>query len=515
MAERSGPILEVKNITKRFPGVVALDDVSVAFEAGQVHAIVGENGAGKSTLMKIMAGVYRADEGTVLFQGEPVAFAHPKQAQDAGISIVYQEFNLLPDRTVAQNIFFGREPSRYGLVDSRELNRRTAEVLEALGAGELISPNSLLGSLPVALQQIVEIAKATAFDSKVLIMDEPTASLSSNEVAILKDLIDRLIERNLAIMFISHRFNEIFAFADMITVLKDGQMVGTKPVKETSRDEIIEMMVGRKLDQFYPSLGDSANVGDVKLRVVNGANNKLRNINLEVRAGEIVGISGLQGSGRTELAQAIFGVDPFTTGHMEINGKKVHIRSAAQAIKTGLGFVTEDRKAEGILPNQPVKDNMLVTLRALRSLFARTIETGVKEKPNLVPNLAEQVDVRAASYEVEVQFLSGGNQQKVVLGKWLASTAKILIFDEPTRGIDVDAKASIHEMIRGLADEGAAVLMISSELPEIIGMSDRIMVMWDGQLVGQLPAKSSESEIMTMATGHVIDEVSEPEKVTI
>lgn len=501
-AEPLQPILEVRNITKRFPGVLALDDVSVKFVPGEVHAIVGENGAGKSTLMKIMAGAYQPDSGEMLFQGKPVSFAHPKAAQEAGISIIYQEFNLLPERTVAQNVFFGREPHRFGLIDQRDLTNKTYALLKEIGAADLIQPQRLVRTLPIAQQQTVEIAKALAVDSKVLIMDEPTAALSMNEVKVLYDLVGRLLARGMAILFISHRLVEVFDIANQITVLKDGQKVDTVAVSDTSPDHLVEMMVGRKLDHYFPGLAQPGDIGELRLRVSNASNAKLSNINLELRTGEILGIAGLQGSGRTELAQAIFGVDPFLTGTMEVKGRFVEMRSPAVAIKQGMGYVTEDRKLEGIFPNQPLRDNILITLRALKSLLLRVLPNGVREKPDLVPELASRVDVRAPSYQHQVQYLSGGNQQKVVLGKWLASTADIFIFDEPTRGIDVEAKASIHDMVRELARQGAAIMMISSELPEIIGMSDRIVVMWDGAIAGELPARSTEAQIMLLATGH-------------
>ena len=502
MASSHEPILEVRHITKSFPGVVALHDVSVEFYPGEVHAIVGENGAGKSTLMKVLVGAYRPDKGEILFQGKPISFSHPKEAQESGISIIYQEFNLLPDRTVAQNIFLGREPTKNGLIDRQALNQRTVEVLQELGAEQVIQPSDPLNKLSVAQQQIVEIAKAISFDSKVLIMDEPTAALSTNEVQMLTSLIEKLVARDMAIAFISHRFREVFDLAQKITVLKDGEKIETLAVQETNPEEIIELMVGRKLDQYFPPLADPAELGEVKVRVVSGSNQFLKGINLEIRAGEILGVSGLQGSGRTELAQALFGVVPFQTGTVEINGKPLALKAPAQAIRHKIAFMTEDRKAEGMLPNQPLRDNILLTVRTLQSLLKRITPNGTQQNPELVGDLVKQVDVRTTDNEQEVQYLSGGNQQKVVLAKWLASAAGIFILDEPTRGIDVEAKASIHRLIRGLARQGAAIFMISSELPEIIGMSDRIIVMWDGSVAGELPANATEAGIMRLATGH-------------
>ncbi len=496
------PLLEVRDITKRFPGVVALSDVSLKFLPGEVHAVVGENGAGKSTLMKIMAGAYIPDSGEIFLEGRKISFAHPQNAQENGVSIVYQEFNLLPDRTVAHNIFLGREPSKFGVINVNELNKRAADILEEIGVEKMISPTTLVSNLSVAQQQLVEIAKAISFKAKVLIMDEPTAALTYTEVNLLSDLIGKLKQRGMAIIFISHRLVEVFDIAEKITVLKDGQLVNTVNKVDVTPAELVFMMVGRTLDHYFPPLGIPEDFGEVVLKVKDGSNHFLKGINLELRKGEVLGVAGLQGSGRTELAQALFGVVPFKTGSVDLHGKAIIIKSPAHAIKNRLGFVTEDRKAEGIVPMQPIRDNMLLTIRSTQALFGPIYRDGINKSRNLVPTLGKQVDVRTDSYDREAQYLSGGNQQKVVLSKWLASDADVFIFDEPTRGIDVEAKASIHDMIRALTKNGIAVLMISSELPEIIGMSDRVLVMWDGHIQGELPAKSSESEIMLMATGH-------------
>lgn len=496
------PLLEVRNITKRFPGVVALNNVSLKFYPGEVHAVVGENGAGKSTLMKIVAGAYTPDAGEIILQGEKVSFAHPIEAFAKGISIIYQEFNLLPERSVAQNIFLGREPSRFGIIDRRQLNRDTEAVLKELGVDKMIAPGALVSSLSVANQQIVEIAKAISYDSKVLIMDEPTAALSSVEVKMLDDLVKRLKARGMAVIFISHRLGEVFNIADKITVLKDGQLVGTVLTRDTTPQEVVFMMVGRELDHYYPPLGNPEDFGEVVLRVKDGSNDFLKNITFELRKGEVLGVAGLQGSGRTELAQALFGVVPFKSGTLEVHGRVETVKNPTQAIALRMGFVTEDRKSEGLFPRQAICDNMLLAVRSLQPVFGYIFKDGLPKERKLVPGLGKRVDIRTDSYDREVQFLSGGNQQKVVLAKWLASKADIFIFDEPTRGIDVEAKAGIHDMIRELTKQGVAVLMISSELPEIIGMSDRILVMRDGQIAGEMPAQSSEAEIMLVATGH-------------
>ena len=494
------PLLEVRNITKRFPGVVALSNVSVKFLPSEVHAVVGENGAGKSTLMKIMAGAYRPDEGDIFLLGNKVVFAHPVEAQKMGVSIMYQDFNLLPERTVAQNIFLGREPSKFGVININQMTIDAEAVLKEMGVDNLIDPTALVSSLSVAEQQLVEIAKAISFESKVMIMDEPTAALTSVEVQMLDELVSRLKATGMSIVFISHRLGEVFSIADKITVLKDGLLVDTVYKKNVTPSDIVNMMVGREIDHYFPPLGSSEDFGEIVLKVTSASNDFLKDITIELRKGEVLGVAGLQGSGRTELAQALFGVVPFKTGTIELRGRATTIKSPSQAIKQKVGFVTEDRKTEGVFPKQPIRDNMLITVRSLQAVLGRITKNGTPKSRSLVPNLGKQVDVRVDTYDKELQYLSGGNQQKVVLAKWLASNADIFIFDEPTRGIDVEAKASIHDMIRELTKRGIAVLMISSELPEIIGMSDRIIVMWDGKIAGELPANSSEAEIMFVAT---------------
>ncbi len=496
------PTMEVRNINKSFPGVKALDDVSVKFFPGEIHAVVGENGAGKSTLMKIMSGAYIPDSGSIFLDGKKTFFSHPREAQQKGVSIIYQEFNLLPERSVAHNIFLGRESSRFGTLDNRKMNREAVEVLKELGVEDMISSTSLVSSLSVAEQQLVEIAKAISFNAKVLIMDEPTASLTYTEVDLLVNLIGRLKEKGMTIIFISHRLIEVFDLAEKITVLKDGMLIDTVSTKDATPEDVVFMMVGRTLDHYFPPLANPEDLGEVVLKVEGASNQVLTDINLELRKGEVLGVAGLQGSGRTELAQSLFGVMPFKTGKVELHGKAMIVKSPDKGIKNGLGFVTEDRKGEGILPRQPIRDNMLLTVRAAQFLFGLILRDGIRHSRKLVPTLGEQVDIRTDSYDREAQYLSGGNQQKVVLAKWLASDADIFIFDEPTRGIDVESKAGIHEMIRELTKKGTAVLMISSELPEIVGMSDRIIVMADYKIAGELPAGSSEQDIMLMATAH-------------
>jgi ABC-type sugar transport system ATPase subunit len=492
------PILQMRGITKSFFGVPVLDAVDLDVMAGEVHAVVGENGAGKSTLMKILVGAYQPDSGSILLDGEEVRFGHPRQAQERGVSIIYQEFNLLPERTVAQNIFLGREPARGPFVDNRAMEEDTARLLAELGVQGSISPSSPVRELSVAQQQTVEIAKALSFEARILVMDEPTAALSPHEVEALFERVRLLQERGLAVLYISHRMKEIFELSRRITVLKDGRKVDTVASDAVRPGELVRMMVGRELDHYFPPRATVGEAGPVRLQVRGGGVGKLRDIDLEVRAGEIVGLAGLAGAGRTEVARALFGVDPFTAGVVELNGKPIRIRSPRQAIRAGIGFLTEDRKLEGLVLPQSVRDNALLALRSLGQ--ARMSERSVKEAPSVL-DLARRVELRAASLEQEVRYLSGGNQQKVVLAKWLATRAQILIFDEPTRGIDVGAKAGIHELMRELASAGAAILMISSELPEVIGMSDRILVMRDGTIAGELPTGASEAQIMLLATG--------------
>ena len=496
------PILEVKKISKSFAGNHVLQEISFRVESGQVHALIGENGAGKSTLMNIIGGIHQPDGGQIFFDGRPVVFANPLEAMKSGISIVHQELSLAPNMNLAQNIFLRREPvNALGFMDWKKLYADTRAIFARLGIE--LDPKTLASKLSVSVQQVVEIAKALSYDAKVLIMDEPTAALASQEVAVLTDLIHRLRARGIAVIFISHRLIEVFELAQRVTVLKDGQKVATALTQELSMGKVVEMMVGRVLSDYFPERARPEDIGDVTLRLRGASNEALHDIDLELRAGEIVGVAGLQGSGRTALAQAIFGVQPFRAGDMEIDGQPQLFHTPRQAIRHRFGYVTEDRKHEGLTLKQPINDNVMLTLRSLQRKLTRAFRNGTSADRDLALALAQRVDVRAPNMEREVQFLSGGNQQKVVLAKWLATDARVLIFDEPTRGIDVEAKASIHERIRELARAGAAVLMISSELPEVIGMSDRIIVMWDGTIAGHLPAGSSEAEIMHLATGQL------------
>jgi ribose transport system ATP-binding protein len=500
------PVLGMYGITKRFFGVTVLDDVTLECQPGEVHAVVGENGAGKSTLMKTLAGVYQPDGGRIVIGGDEVRFTHPSQAQALGVSLIYQEFNLLPDRTVAENIFLGREPTAgwARAVDRGAMEAATAELLEGLKAEDAISPRSLVRRLPVAQQQTVEIAKALSFTPRILVMDEPTAALSLHEVDALFERVRLLQERGLTVLYISHRLKEVFDLADRITVLKDGRRVDTVATGSVGPTDLVRMMVGRELAHYFPPRAAPGEIGEVELAVKGGGVGMLHDVDLEVRRGEVVGLAGLEGSGRTELARALFGAEPLRSGSLELGGRPRRIRSPRQAIRAGIGFLTEDRKAEGLVLPMSVRDNSLLAVRSMRGADRRRVAAGGdggRRAGRAVPELARRVGLRTDRLDREVQFLSGGNQQKVVLAKWLATRAKVFVFDEPTRGIDVGAKASIHELMRELARAGAAILMISSELPEVIGMSDRIVVMRAGTVAGTLPAGPTEAEIMLLATG--------------
>ena len=489
------PLLALRGIGKSFLGVRVLEGVDLDVLPGEVHAIVGENGAGKSTLMKVVSGVYAPDEGTVEFAGAPRSFHGPRDAQRAGIGIVHQEFNLLPERSVAENVYLGHEPMRRGLVDRKAMLSRTAALLTSIGEGSL-PPGARVGQLGVARQQVVEIVKALALDARLLIMDEPTAALADHEVEQLYALVRRLQRRGIGVLYVSHRLKEVFDLASRITVLKDGRRVTTLDTADTDADQLVRHMVGRELSSYYPDRASPDELGPVRLSVRDGGNRKLRGVDLRLRTGEVLGVGGLQGSGRSALARALFGAAPFTTGEVMVDDAPVRLRSPRAAMRAGIAYVTEDRKGEGIVGGQSVLDNALLASRAvLPSWPSRGARTA------RVRELLAAVDVRAAGEDQEIRFLSGGNQQKVVLARWLALGPRILLFDEPTRGIDVGAKSAIHDLIRRLAHDGAAVLMVSSELPELLGMSDRIIVMRDGRVAGELSAGASEQDVLSLALG--------------
>ncbi|WP_186421265.1 sugar ABC transporter ATP-binding protein [Bosea sp. CS1GBMeth4] len=493
----SPPVLSMHGIGKSFTGVRALDDVSLDCQAGEVHAICGENGAGKSTLMKVLGGVYRPDEGEILLGGQPIAFRHPAEARRAGISIIHQELSLLPERSVADNIFLGLEPTRRGLLDRAAMREGARRLLRRVGAR--VPPDALVKSLSIAEQQLVEIAKALALDARIIVMDEPTAALDERDAGRLLELVGALRREGASILYISHRMAELKAIADRITVLKDGRLVATRPAAALTPAMIVGLMVGRELSDFFPAPGDPARRGPVALSLRGAGNAVLSDIALDLRAGEIVGVAGLEGSGKGALGRALFGDAPFTRGRMAIDGRDGLVSSPRAAIIAGIGFLSDDRKKEGIAPQQSLRDNVLMTLRA----FAQRLlppGSGAMARAAADRQLTE-VDVRAAGFAQEIRELSGGNQQKVVIGRWLARDPRVLIFLEPTRGIDVAAKAAIYQLMRGLADRGRAILMISSDLPEIVGVSDRILVMHEGRIAGELKRGASEEEVMHLALG--------------
>jgi ABC-type sugar transport system ATPase subunit len=491
----TGTVLRMRGIRKSFLGVPVLHGVDLDLRAGEVHALMGENGAGKSTLMKILAGVYQADGGTIELAGSEVAFAHPLEAQHAGVSTVFQEFNLLPERTVAENVFLGREPRRRGFVDADRMNADTTALLADLGL-DWLEPRRRVRTLSIAGQQIVEIVKALSYDARIISMDEPTAALADEEVELLYGLVRTLRERGVAILYVSHRLKEIFDLSDRVTVLKDGALVDTVSTSSITPDDLVRKMVGRPITSFFPDKLPDTAVGDVRLRIRDGGNEQLDGIDLDVRGGEIVALAGLQGSGRTEIAHALFGVARFTRGTVELDGSPVRLRSARQAVRSGLALVTEDRKAEGLALNQSVVANARLVLDAV-------LPGQAGKRARQIPGILSSLELVSRGPDQEVRFLSGGNQQKVVLAKWLATDPAVMVLDEPTRGIDVGAKQKVYTLMRELSARGVAILMISSELQEVIGMADRIVVLRDGRVAGELPSGADEESVMKIATGQV------------
>lgn len=489
-------LLKMQDVTKRFPGTVALSRVQLEVLPGEIHAIVGENGAGKSTLMKILSGVYQADEGEIQFEGRAIAPANPREALALGIAIVHQELSVVPALTVGENIFPGRLPTnRFGMVRFDQLFRDAQRILDKMQVP--ISPRELVGNLSVANQQLVEIAKALSLESKLLILDEPTSALTERETEILLDLLRRLAESGVSIVYISHKLGEVFKLADRITVLRDGQYVGTQVVAQTTPEIIVRMMVGRELGDFYPAKNDQRGAALLEVRDLQLRKNAAPNT-FSLYQGEILGFAGLIGSGRTELARAIFGADPRLGGMVLLDGQPLEINSPGDAIAYGIGYVPEDRKAAGLFLDMAIKAN--IEASNLRAVTARGFIVPAKET-QLAREYVARLAVMASSTDQEVRRLSGGNQQKVLLAKWLAIQPRVLIVDEPTRGIDVGAKREIHYLLRTLASQGVGVIIISSELPEVLGMSDRILVMRNSTIVGELSAlEASEERIMQYAS---------------
>lgn len=486
----SDTLLVMKKITKRFPGVLALDGVNFEIRKGEVHALLGENGAGKSTLMKILSGVYQKDEGEIILAGNPIILNGPLAAQHLGISIIHQEFNLCSDLTVAQNIFIGREHRNGWLLDDNKQNQAAAEILKSLNLD--ISPDTQVSSLTVAQQQMVEIAKALSCQSRILIMDEPTAALTESEIESLFKVTRMLKAQGVGIVYISHRLEELAIIADRATVMRDGTYVGTVNYQDTTLDELISMMVGRDLDNIFPP-HHSAVTEEVVLSVKNLCRKGvLNNVSFDLHRGEILGFSGLMGAGRTEVARAIFGADPIDSGSITLNGKQLAGHAIGDAIESGIGYLTEDRKQEGLALGLSVETNTLLSNypRFANSLGVIDEATG----STIAGQLSKRLRIKTPDLQQLAGNLSGGNQQKIIIAKWLCKDTDILIFDEPTRGIDVGAKYEIYELMYELVRQGKSIIMISSELPEILGLSDRILVMRHGCITGELQRKDANQQ---------------------
>ncbi len=490
-------VLEVAEVRKEFPGVVALDNVKFQLRAGTVHALMGENGAGKSTLMKIIAGIYTPDKGTFKLRGVDVRLKSPLDALENGIAMIHQELNLMGPMTVSENIWIRREPkNRFGFIDHLEMRRKTEELFKRLNIE--IDPVVEVGTLSVANRQMVEIAKAVSFNSDVLIMDEPTSALTEREVTHLFQIIRALKAEGKGIIYITHKMNELFDIADEVSIFRDGKYIATKNSKDLTRDEIIRMMVGREITQLFPK--ETVPIGNVKLSVKGlTLNGIFKDVSFDVREGEILGIAGLVGSGRSNIAETIFGVTPASSGAIEIDGKRVNIKSPAVAMHNGMAFLTEDRKETGCFLLLDIQDNTQMAV-----LQNRYVNYGFVEQTQLAKDsevMAQALRVRTPDMQEPIINLSGGNQQKVLIARWLLTKPRILILDEPTRGIDVGAKAEIHKLVSQLAGQGVAVIMISSEMPEVMGMSDRIMVVHEGRVTGFLDrSEATQVKIMEMAS---------------
>ena len=489
-------ILEVQHLKKYYAGVKALDDVSIGFRRGEIHALAGENGAGKSTLIKALTGAIEPTAGTIVLEGESFSKLNPIQAMEKGIAAIYQEFTLIPHLTVAENIYFGKEISRHGFVNKKVMNEQVASLLAEMGIE--LDPTSYVCDLGVAYQQIVEIVKAVAANSKILIMDEPTAPLTNNETEMLFRIIDKLRERNVTIIYISHRMEEIFRVCDRVSVMRDGKYICTENTKDIDVHRLIAHMVGRELGEDYPLR--SAELGETVLEVENLQSQKVHGVSFQLRKGEILGFGGLVGAGRTEVMQAIFGADRIIGGQIRIGGKDVSITSPTKALEAGIGLIPEDRKGQGVLLGMSVRQNVTFSSlkQAMRGLFVSD-----RKDIAIAEEYSKKLRIKTPSVNQLVKNLSGGNQQKVVLAKALATQCDIIIFDEPTRGIDVGAKQEIYQLMRRLVDEeGKSIIMVSSEMPELIGMSDRILVMRHGKIAGELQREDfSQNLILEYASG--------------
>ncbi len=496
--DNSKYILEMKDITKTFPGVVALDRVQLCVKKGTVHGVVGENGAGKSTLMKILQGIYKQDSGSIIFKGEERHFKSPNDALRSGIAMIHQELSSVLDLTVAENIFLGKELlyDKLPILNKKDMIKKTEELFEELSIN--IDPRVKMKHLSMSNRQMCEIAKAVSYNSDLIIMDEPTSAITENEVKQLFEIIERLLKRGITVIYISHKMDEIFTITDYISIYRDGQYIKTVETEKVDQNMLIEMMVGREIKQLFPKA--EAKIGEEIFRVEGLSDgNKIKDINFNLKSGEILGVSGLMGSGRSEIMELIFGIRRKRRGEFYIYGKKVNIENPRDAIKNGIAFLTEDRKESGCFLSLSVCINICISaMQKIKNGILIKREKNLKE----ANRMKDLLDIRATSVDQKIMYLSGGNQQKALIGRWLLSEPNILIVDEPTRGIDVSAKSEIHRLLSKLAQEGKAIIMISSELPEILGMSDRIMVVSEGRIAGFLDAEeASQEKILMYATG--------------
>ena len=489
--------IEMRGIDKSFGGNAVLKNAGFLLDDGEVHALMGENGAGKSTLMKILTGVYTKDAGQVIVDGKEVCYNNPQEAEKAGIVFIHQELNVLFDLTVEENMFLGKEIKKvFGICDRKAMRKRVQEILDMLGVD--IDPTQRMDELSIGQQQMIEIAKALMIDAKVLIMDEPTAALTQSETEVLFKVVNSLRQKGVSIVYISHRMEEIFELCDRITILRDGTYIDTKRIADIDMNDIVKMMIGREIGERYPVR--NSKIGDVAFEVKNlNCPGAFENVSFEVRAGEVLGVSGLMGAGRTEIMQAIFGNMPNVTGQLLLDGKEIKNKNPQQAIQNGIGFITEDRKVEGLMLEESIMKNI-----SLANL-GRISNGGVinkKKEQELVNKGIEELRIRCFGPQHECNNLSGGNQQKVIFAKWIYTNPKVLILDEPTRGVDIGAKKEIYNIINELAAKGVAIIMVSSELPEVLGMSDRVMVVREGEVRGILNKEEANQEsIMTLATG--------------
>ncbi|MBI9013048.1 MAG: sugar ABC transporter ATP-binding protein [Clostridiales bacterium] len=490
-----GSLLELKNVSKSFPGVKALDGVSFDLKAGEVHALLGENGAGKSTLMKIISGIHKRDEGSYKIGGKEILDINPKIAQSLGIAIIHQELNMCQDLTVAENMFLGREETKFGLLAQKHLNEKAKAVLEQLKID--IDPEMVIRKLSVSKQQMVEIAKALSTNARILIMDEPTSALTEKECKELFRIINELKQNGCAIVYISHRLEELEEITDRVSIFRDGQYIITKPFKETNLDEIISYMVGREITEKFPKI--TTKKGEKILEVKNLSSGLVKDASFDLFAGEIIGFSGLMGAGRTELVKALFGAERIESGEVILYGERIKISSPKDAISHGIVLGPEDRKSEGLCTKLSIREN--IGLANLDQISNKWGLIDKEKEKTLTEKAIKDLKIKTPSIDQDAKNLSGGNQQKVVVGKWMVRDAKVVIFDEPTRGIDVAAKVEIYNIMNQLKEQGVGVIFVSSEMPEVIGMSDRILVMCNGKITGDLKAnQTTQDEILHYAT---------------